>query len=71
MLISEIIEKRCIFDIKLMSHLNDLIKEEIETSTAKLIVANVLLPVNSNETLLQELSISLLKNTRKIVFESC
>jgi hypothetical protein len=36
----------------------------------KLIVANVLLPVNSNETLLQELSISLLKNARQIVFES-
>jgi hypothetical protein len=35
------------------------------------IVANVLLPVNSNETLLQELSISLLKITRQIVFESC
>jgi hypothetical protein len=32
--------------------------------------ANQLLPVNSNETLLQELSISLLKNTRQIVFES-
>jgi hypothetical protein len=31
----------------------------------------VLLPVNLNETLLQELSISLLKNTRQIVFESC
>jgi hypothetical protein len=29
------------------------------------------LPVNSNETLLQELSISLLKNTRQIVVESC
>jgi hypothetical protein len=40
-------------------------------STKKLIVANVLLPVNSNETLLHVLSISLLKNTRQIVFESC
>jgi hypothetical protein len=35
----------------------------------KLIVADVLLPVISNETLLQELSISLLKNKRQIVFE--
>jgi hypothetical protein len=31
----------------------------------------VLLPVNSNETLLEEFSISLLKNTRQIVLESC
>jgi hypothetical protein len=33
--------------------------------------AYLLLPVNSNETLLQELSISLLKNARQIGFEGC
>jgi hypothetical protein len=31
----------------------------------------LLLPVNSNESLLQELSIALLKNTRQILFEGC
>jgi hypothetical protein len=35
----------------------------------KSLSANVLLIVNSNEILLQELSIALLKNTRQIVFE--
>jgi hypothetical protein len=45
--------------------------KEIEISSVLAFsAAYVLLPVNSNKTLL-ELSIALLKNTRQIVFEGC